>query len=252
KRIVSGSDDRTVRVWDVERGVQIGSPLQGHNLAVYSVSVSPDGKWIASGSRDKGVRVWDAERGVQLGSPLEHHKSAVFSVAFSPDGKRVVSGSGDETVRVWDVHSYEDFIGYCKALELVQWDPKGVSAPPGTANSEYHPPVVHFGFAQCSEVVKGCICFSPITSFALQDNDGFLDGIIGPRMCGEPVKLHADGWIRGPSGRLLLWIPPAFRQPFYSMWNTVVMPRGCCIELDLSQMVHGNNWHRCLQKVSQK
>ncbi|KAL4062785.1 hypothetical protein V8B97DRAFT_2091404 [Scleroderma yunnanense] len=101
-RIVSGSDDKTVRVWDTDRGVQIGSPLQGHTDQVRSVAFSPDGTRIVSGSDDKTVRVWDADRGVQIGSPLQGHTHWVTSVAFSPDGTRVVSGSDDKTVRVWD------------------------------------------------------------------------------------------------------------------------------------------------------
>ncbi|KAG6332656.1 hypothetical protein ID866_6432 [Astraeus odoratus] len=62
-RIVSGSDDQTVRVWDAERGVQIGSPLQGHVSWVTSVAFSPDGTKIT-------VRMWDAERGVQINREL--------------------------------------------------------------------------------------------------------------------------------------------------------------------------------------
>ncbi|KIK23348.1 hypothetical protein PISMIDRAFT_65472, partial [Pisolithus microcarpus 441] len=77
KRIVSGSWDKTVRVWDAERGVQIGSHLEGHTDKVNSVAFSPDGKRIVSGSDDKTVRVWDAERGVQIGSHLEGHTDAV-------------------------------------------------------------------------------------------------------------------------------------------------------------------------------
>ena len=101
-RIVSGSVDQTVRVWDADRGVQIGSPLQGHTHPVRSVAFSPDGTRIVSGSSDKTVRVWDAERGVQIGSPLQGHTDDVRSVAFSPDGTRLVSGSDDNTVRVWN------------------------------------------------------------------------------------------------------------------------------------------------------
>ena len=61
KRIVSGSDDTSLRVWDAEREVQIGSPLEGHTWYVRSVAFSPDGTRIVSGSCDRTVRVWDAE-----------------------------------------------------------------------------------------------------------------------------------------------------------------------------------------------
>jgi len=99
---VSGSNDKTVRVWDAERGVQIGSPLGGHTDYVTSVAFSPDGIRIVSGSIDMTVRVWDAERGMQIGSLLQSHTNYVRSVAFSPDGTRIVSNSDDVIVRVWN------------------------------------------------------------------------------------------------------------------------------------------------------
>ena len=58
-RIVSGSQDRSVRLWDVETGQQIGQPLEGHADHVNSVSFSPDGRRIVSGSKDQTVRLWD-------------------------------------------------------------------------------------------------------------------------------------------------------------------------------------------------
>ena len=60
--------------------------------AVYSVAISPDGKWLASGSDDKTVRVWDAATGQEL-RRLEGHGGRVWSVSFSPDGKWLASGS---------------------------------------------------------------------------------------------------------------------------------------------------------------
>ncbi|KAL4081810.1 WD40-repeat-containing domain protein [Scleroderma yunnanense] len=102
-KIVSGSGDSTVRIWDADRGVQIGSLLEGHIHYVTSAAFSPDGTRIVSGSDGSTVRIWDADRGVQIGSPLEGHTGYVRSVAFSPDGTRIVSGSNDRTMRIWDV-----------------------------------------------------------------------------------------------------------------------------------------------------
>jgi flagellar biosynthesis GTPase FlhF len=59
-RIVSGSDDKTLRLWDARTGQAIGQPLTGHQSAVWSVAFSPDGSRIVSGSSDNTVRVWDA------------------------------------------------------------------------------------------------------------------------------------------------------------------------------------------------
>ncbi|KZP03820.1 WD40 repeat-like protein, partial [Athelia psychrophila] len=61
--IVSGSADKTVRVWNAVTGQEALLPLEGHNHWVCSVAFSPDGTKIVSGSRDKTVRVWDAVTG---------------------------------------------------------------------------------------------------------------------------------------------------------------------------------------------
>jgi len=104
-RIVSGSDDKTVRVWDAASGECVQT-LEGHSGGVMSVAVSADGSRIVSGSDDKTVRVWDAASG-ECVQTLEGHSGGVMSVAVSADGSRIVSGSDDKTVRVWDAASGE-------------------------------------------------------------------------------------------------------------------------------------------------
>ncbi|KAJ6487473.1 WD40 repeat-like protein [Mycena vitilis] len=127
KHIVSGSDDRSVRIWDAESGEQLGDPLEGHTGWVQSVAFSPDGKHIVSGSSDRSVRIWDAESGEQLGGPLEGHTDCVWSVAFSQDGKHIVSGSDDRSVRIWDAESGEQLGG---PLEGHTWGVRSVAFSP--------------------------------------------------------------------------------------------------------------------------
>ncbi|KAJ6559973.1 quinon protein alcohol dehydrogenase-like superfamily [Mycena capillaripes] len=102
RRIVSGSYDNTIRIWDSETGAALGAPLTGHSGRVLSVAFSPDGRRIVSGSDDNTIRIWDSETGAALGAPLTGHSGTVLSVAFSPDGRRIVSGSSDNTIRIWD------------------------------------------------------------------------------------------------------------------------------------------------------
>ena len=71
--IVSGSDDMTVRVWDLATGAPIGRPITGHTSEVCSVATAqPDGgPVIVSGGGDRTVRVWD----LATGAPIEDNPS---------------------------------------------------------------------------------------------------------------------------------------------------------------------------------
>jgi WD40 repeat protein len=100
--IVSGSEDYTLRIWDVLSGTPIGSPLQGHSRSVRSVAYSPSGTRIVSGSADQTVRIWDAASGALIGDPLRGHSHDVMSVSTSPDGTHIASASTDNTIRTWD------------------------------------------------------------------------------------------------------------------------------------------------------
>ena len=101
RMVASGSQDRTVRLWDVETGSCVKT-LEGHGGYVNSVCFSPDGRRVASGSSDKTVRLWDAETGACVRT-LERHGGWVWSVWFSPNGRQVASGSEKPgaTVRLW-------------------------------------------------------------------------------------------------------------------------------------------------------
>ncbi|MCP9902495.1 caspase family protein [Cyanobium sp. Cruz CV13-4-11] len=128
RRIVSGSDDKTLRLWDAASGKPIGSPLQGHTESVWSVAFSPDGRRIVSGSGDKTLRLWDAASGKPIGSPLQGHTESVRSVAFSPDGRRIVSGSWDSSLVLWDAASGKPIgwlLGHRQLVFSVAFSPDG-------------------------------------------------------------------------------------------------------------------------------
>ena len=105
KRLLSGSMDGTLQLWDVQTGQPVGQPFKGHEGEVMSVVFSSDGKRLVSGGGDGTVRLWDAQTRQPIGEPFNGHKGGVESVAFSSDGKRLVSGGGDGTVRLWDAQT---------------------------------------------------------------------------------------------------------------------------------------------------
>ena len=83
-RIVSGSADNTVRLWDADTGQPVGQPLTGHTDVVSSVAFSPDGTRIVSGSGDKTVRLWDADTGQPIGQPLTGHTAGCSAWRSAP------------------------------------------------------------------------------------------------------------------------------------------------------------------------
>ena len=58
KTVLTGSEDRTARLWDAATGQPLGPPLT-HQGAVMAVAFSPDGKTVITGSGDKTARLWD-------------------------------------------------------------------------------------------------------------------------------------------------------------------------------------------------
>jgi WD40 repeat protein len=101
--IASGSDDKTVRIWDVKTS-QTRAVLEGHSGAVRAVAVAPDSNWMASGSDDGTVRIWNMGTR-QEWATVKGDADRVVAVAVAPDGSWIASGSGDKTVRIWDTRT---------------------------------------------------------------------------------------------------------------------------------------------------
>ena len=145
KTIVSGSEDQTIKLWNLE-GKQL-LYITGHTGLIRSIAFSPDGKTIASGSADSTIKLWNLQgdelqtiKGNEYGfssvvfsptgkifaaaSPikdiikiwnlegkeladLKGHSGGVLSIAFSPDGKIIASGGLDKTIKLWNLKGEE-------------------------------------------------------------------------------------------------------------------------------------------------
>ncbi|CAG9826473.1 unnamed protein product [Diabrotica balteata] len=118
-RIVSGSDDNTLKVWSATTGKCLRT-LVGHTGGVWSSQMS--GSTIISGSTDRTLKVWDADTGLCIHT-LYGHTSTVRCMHLH--GKKVVSGSRDATLRVWDIETgnfLHVLVGHVAAVRCVQYD----------------------------------------------------------------------------------------------------------------------------------
>jgi WD40 repeat protein/tRNA A-37 threonylcarbamoyl transferase component Bud32 len=141
RTLASGSEDNTIKLWDVHKLWDVESQskwwnpwnhreiatLTGHSSDVMSVVFSPDGRTLASGSRGNAIKLWDVQSQRQIAT-LTGHSDAVTSVAFSPDGRTLASGSWDKTIKLWYVQRLWEITtltGHSNPVTSVAFSPDG-------------------------------------------------------------------------------------------------------------------------------
>ncbi len=109
KRLVTGSWDNTIRLWNIENWAPIGSPAEEHLMEVTSFAFSRNGQQLLSGGGEGTVRLWDVapaqsdcnlSNGPVLRQKIVFPTDQVKGLSFTPDEKRFISGSLGGIVRI--------------------------------------------------------------------------------------------------------------------------------------------------------
>ncbi|KAI3830932.1 hypothetical protein MKX03_010230 [Papaver bracteatum] len=133
ERLVSGSDDFTMFLWEPAVSKHSKARLTGHQQLVNHVYFSPDGQWIASASFDKSVKLWNGTTG-KFVAVFRGHVGPVYQISWSADSRLLLSGSKDSTLKVWDIQKQklkQDLPGHEDEVFAVDWSPDGEKVASG-------------------------------------------------------------------------------------------------------------------------
>ena len=138
-RLLTSSDDNSVKIWDAHTGVELGEFNQHRSECaetdedskplcwVWGADFSPDGKRAVSASRDLTARIWESPSG-KLVTKLEGHRSSVYDTAWHPDGDVIATSSSDDTIIIWDAETGEairTLTGHTGNVNAIDFSPNG-------------------------------------------------------------------------------------------------------------------------------
>jgi WD40 repeat protein len=127
---MSGSNDGTARVWDVESGKTVLAIETGLSK-VEAVIYSPDMTMIATGGECEDlkefIKIWVAKTG-KLITNLKGHTGTVYCLAWTADGSTLISGSMDTSIRTWNTTTWQQIkvlTGHTSLVHGIAISPNG-------------------------------------------------------------------------------------------------------------------------------
>ena len=257
--LASGSDDRTVRIWDTAKH-------QPSNIAplsctgwVYAVTFSPNGQHLAACDSSGRVYLWHADSGQSVREPLQTNGRGVRSVVLAPDGARILAGGEDKMVWIWDIKTGQQLVvleGHSRWVFSVILLPKRDlvcsgsgdytvrlwNAASGVLIATLHghtAPVRSVAFTPDERSILSCCDDGVIRIWDVDAACSLSPGNISDPVMALGTARIKGGWLVGPSGELLLWIPAGYRQYLRSL---------PCIRLigknSIGVTIGGGAWHR--------
>lgn len=138
QRLISVSNDKTIRVWDVRTGEPLNTlrPPIGNGSAgmLFALAVSPDGRWLAAGGyestgHDHGIYLIDLSAN-EINTVLRGHTNVILDLSFSANGRWLASASADKTARLWNLSTAQSEAvtrGHGGSVYAVRFSPDSAS-----------------------------------------------------------------------------------------------------------------------------
>jgi WD40 repeat protein len=107
-RLLSGSRDARLKVWDTRSGYALHQEVIAHLYAINHLDLSPDGKHFVTCSMDRSVKVWELDevRLLKVIDKARHagHGTSVNKVLWTSFHEQLLSASDDRTISVWNIN----------------------------------------------------------------------------------------------------------------------------------------------------
>jgi len=103
KWIVSGSHDKSIKVFDIEQKKEVFHIPNAHEFSIRSLLVTSDNKLIISASTDRSIKIWNVQTQSNVYTFQNIHNDGIVSMAFVPQTNFIISGSLDESLKMIDV-----------------------------------------------------------------------------------------------------------------------------------------------------
>ncbi|KAG2744610.1 WD40 repeat-like protein [Suillus brevipes Sb2] len=119
KRMISVSEDKTARQWDLKVGKEIEEVRDVCEWVVLAVAVSRNSRWVVIAGGDDGraeLKVCEVETGIV--KKLQGHSQRITCIDISDDNTLLASGSDDRTARIWNLKTGKLVAG---PFESVDW-----------------------------------------------------------------------------------------------------------------------------------
>ena len=245
------------------------------------MSMSPDGQLIAVAvSWARKVHIWQTGTGQPLGAPFQYQYDVSF-VAFSGDGSKIVTGTLSGILEVRDIHSRQIASSHTDATPMrgslgfniplhfnwlarsldERFMAQGLSPETGVGHKmrlwdAETPGVVttvylnRIGAGAAFSTDSQYLMIGGWDRIMVWRVEAILALAAGPQrdplaqlLCHGPPK---DGWVKGPSGELLLWIPPEYREYLQLPPCTLMISKyRVVLSGDAAGLRYGTDWTLC-------